>query len=1023
LISILIFFTGCAGQKMSVEEAKQVTVSMSGKSFVPPPRAINDIIDILDQKGHSDLTSIEKLRTKADKTPPENVGKSSLANFYYNRGVAAFKLGRLNQSLADFRIAYQYSVYKNRKLIQHLAMSEYLCGNFKRAIELLELGRKLGHPGIYDHLVKMYAVIGDLESAKRYQQIGNSLCNGLQTKWTNTEWLWVFAARMKAYLLEAQGKFGEAEKYYRRIQLILSPSSKREYPIAAFASKYHLSRNLRRQGRLFEAESEARQTLKKAIGYGGKDSEMVAVTIGEIGKILQSQGRLQDAEKLMRSGIRIIERLNISSDSLFMGQFRTHLGNILTDRYLYVEAMKQYDLAKESLRQNKYLYQKVFTRNPSLVLSLLKTNRVQEAIILISINYESNSNLFGKEHYLTAEILGLRGIANTIMKKNEKALLDFSEALPILLDRTKGDIDDHSKNLRLKIIAEAFIDLLTQIHGSQLENKIGINAPAEAFKISDAIRGHSVWSAIEDSSIRSAIIDPNIADLVRREQDALKQINVLQMTLVNNLSVPEEQQFPEITKELILKIDTLTNARAVLLDEIKRRFPKYSQFTNPQSITLSFVKKHLNPDEALISVYTSENQTLVWAIPQKGDTKFTAVPLKKNDLQKIVNGLRKSLDPGPEKFGDLPDFDLNKAYKLYSKLLKPVENGWKDAKDLIVVATGPLEQLPFSVIPTASVKLEPEKNELFANYRKIPWLIRKVSITRCPTASSFITLRKIPPGNSAQEHFVGFGDPYFNQEQLAQASAEKTSQNAVIANHGEKLHVRGIRGTTLGDLDNEKIVSSHLGLLNRLPDTAEEIKSIARALGADLTKDIFLGENASEHQVKNMDLSNRRVVAFATHALVPGDLDGLDQPAIALSAPTVTGYNEDGLLTMGEVLKLKLNADWVVLSACNTGAADGAGAEAVSGLGRAFFYAGTRAILVSMWAVETTSAKKLTTGLFMYQKNNPKLSRARTLQKSMLSLIDSPGIMDEISGKIIASYAHPLFWAPFIIVGESGGDI
>jgi len=209
--------------------------------------------------------------------------------------------------------------------------------------------------------------------------------------------------------------------------------------------------------------------------------------------------------------------------------------------------------------------------------------------------------------------------------------------------------------------------------------------------------------------------------------------------------------------------------------------------------------------------------------------------------------------------------------------------------------------------------------------------------------------------------------------------------------------------------------------LKRLPDTSEEIKSIATALGADPNQDIFLGKRASESRIKTMDLSDRRVVAFATHALVPGDLDGLDQPAIALSSPSVTGGNEDGLLTMGEVLKLKLNADWVVLSACNTGAADGAGAEAVSGLGRAFFYAGTRAILVSMWPVETTSAKKLTTRLFKYQREDKTLSRANALQKSMLSLIDDPGLKDEVSGNIIASYAHPIFWAPFIIVGEGGG--
>ena len=116
-----------------------------------------------------------------------------------------------------------------------------------------------------------------------------------------------------------------------------------------------------------------------------------------------------------------------------------------------------------------------------------------------------------------------------------------------------------------------------------------------------------------------------------------------------------------------------------------------------------------------------------------------------------------------------------------------------------------------------------------------------------------------------------------------------------------------------------------------------------------------------------------------------------------------------------EVLQTSIDGK---LTACNTGAADGIGAEALSGLGRAFFYAGTRAILASMWPVETTSAKKLTTGLFRYQKENKNLSKARAHQKSMLSLIDSPGLIDKKTGKIVASYAHPLFWAPFILVGD-----
>ena len=104
-----------------------------------------------------------------------------------------------------------------------------------------------------------------------------------------------------------------------------------------------------------------------------------------------------------------------------------------------------------------------------------------------------------------------------------------------------------------------------------------------------------------------------------------------------------------------------------------------------------------------------------------------------------------------------------------------------------------------------------------------------------------------------------------------------------------------------------------------------------------------LGKDANEEAVKTMDLSGFKVMAFATHGLVPGELNGLTQPALALSAPAVAGVGGDGLLTMEEILTLKLDADWVVLSACNTGAGAGAGAEAASGLGRAFFYAGTRA--------------------------------------------------------------------------------
>jgi len=179
--------------------------------------------------------------------------------------------------------------------------------------------------------------------------------------------------------------------------------------------------------------------------------------------------------------------------------------------------------------------------------------------------------------------------------------------------------------------------------------------------------------------------------------------------------------------------------------------------------------------------------------------------------------------------------------------------------------------------------------------------------------------------------------------------------------------------------------------------------------------DIYLNKQASVKQVMSMDLSNRKVVMFATHGLVPGELNGLFQPALALSSPDVTGDADDGLLTMDKVLTLKLDADWVVLSACNTAAGEGAGSEAVSGLGRAFFFAGAKALLVSSWPVDSAASRALMTDLFKRQQVKG-IGKVEALKESMVYQIEQGGMTEGKTMKY--SYAHPLFWAPFVIVGD-----
>src|SRR5262249_22201721 len=223
---------------------------------------------------------------------------------------------------------------------------------------------------------------------------------------------------------------------------------------------------------------------------------------------------------------------------------------------------------------------------------------------------------------------------------------------------------------------------------------------------------------------------------------------------------------------------------------------------------------------------------------------------------------------------------------------------------------------------------------------------------------------------------IAFGDPVFSAEQAAEAAP----QVITVADAGS-VTTRGMSLKRRSSPKLEGVDSAELAMLPRLPDTAGELKSIALALRADPSKFLKLGKDANEYTVKTTDLSGFKVLAFATHGLVPGELNGLTQPALALTAPAVAGVSGDGLLTMEEILQLRLNADWVVLSACNTGAGEGAGAEAASGLGRAFFYAGTRAILVTNWSVHSVSARELVADLFKRQSDDPTVTRGEALRR------------------------------------------
>jgi CHAT domain-containing protein len=198
-----------------------------------------------------------------------------------------------------------------------------------------------------------------------------------------------------------------------------------------------------------------------------------------------------------------------------------------------------------------------------------------------------------------------------------------------------------------------------------------------------------------------------------------------------------------------------------------------------------------------------------------------------------------------------------------------------------------------------------------------------------------------------------------------------------------------------------------------LPETRDELCAVARDLNADVSE-LRLGARATEAEVKHLsasgELAKYRIVHFATHGALAGQLDPQAEPGLILTPPDEAAEEDDGYLTASEIAALKLDADWVILSACNTAAGGATGAEALSGLARAFFYAQARALLVSHWQVQSDATVKLITAAVREIAKDKRVGRAEALRRSMIALIDD--------GKPYE--AHPAFWAPFVVVGEGG---
>jgi len=1018
--------TGCqADNSVSLKEAKTITTQQRDVAFVAPPRSVEDVTAILNQQKIAEPEKAEHNLAAADRQPPISARAGELAGFYSARGNASQKVGRNAQALRDLRKSAAYADRANlnpkRKsaIFKNLAFIEMGSGNTKNAIRAINKALDARRtPIAYRGLAKILARTGNFDGAEEARNNALNLIAKMRTKRRiSNQALFKFDLEeltLKTLILEMQGKWTEAEAFRREELRLLTDSPQiRVKPSRIANRKKSLADNLIRQGRIVEAEVVIRGALLEFLSKVGKRNAITADLARKLADVLLAEGRIDDAKALSTEALKIFQATGVPEGARKVATTRRVLGSALAADGEWAEAMAEFDRMIADLNKSQKERGAMMAGQASTIITLIKVGRAKEALGYLQPTHRKQLKNLGKKHPKTSLTATLMAMANAALGNDEQALSGFRSALPYYLTRSRPREDEGESNSTKFVwraaILESYIGLLSRVQDGGLSVKTDIDIVEESFQMAELARGGSVQQAVAASGARAFAANPELADFVRREQDAQKRTAALFSRLADALGAPTDQQDASVIADVRLRIDRLRSARAALMAELEKGFPEYADLINPKPPSLANLKKNLRADEALISFYIGTENSYVWVVPKQGASTFHAVNIGHEKLDDAVYHLREALEPKITTISGTPDFDFTAAYELYRLFLKPIEPALVGINNLLVVAHGPIGWLPLSLLPTEPFTLPPPSSIRFANYRAAPWLVKRHAVTLIPSVGALRTLRKLPIGDPKRQAFVGFADPLFNlaqapgQVKIAQASPKDP-------NKSEPLLLRSAPQT-------RGLEQAGLAQLPRLPDTATEVESMARALGGDTTKNLFLESKASEDQVKTMDLTRFRVVAFATHGLVPGDLDGLVQPALALSSPAVTGGKDDGLLTMGEILGLRMDADWVVLSACNTASGDGAGAEAVSGLGRAFFYAGTRALLVSNWPVQSSSAKALTTGIFSRQAADRTLSRSQALRQSMLELINGAGFTDP-QGKTLFSYAHPLFWAPFSLMGD-----
>lgn len=847
-----------------------------------------------------------------------------------------------------------------------------------------------------------------------------------------------------AELYVKQSRLAEAEQLLKRALAIREKTNELAELHLQTALAHEMSaKTNRQQGRRAEADLDDKKAEEARASARNTENGFTALSLNKLADFYFAQSRYREVEPLLKRALAITEKEKGADSEQAAGTVEK-LAELYRAQRRYAEAEPLYKRALD-LQERKHGTDTMYSVGPlgKLVQIYEGLGRYGEAEQLMLRSHAAWEKANGPEAPLTAA--SLVGLAKFYLKSQKwsEASQTSGRATAITVKQMRREGESLKRPQRGQ--GQIGID---PVRRNTLLGHVGVAAhvaektPSRRAALTADTFATAQWAIQSDAAVALAQMsarfskdDDELGRLVRERQDLVARYQALEASWVKAIAAAADQgpaaSQADRAKEMAA-IDNSIQATDALLGT---RFTEYASLANPEPLSIADTQTLLKADEALFLVVFSEEQGFAWAVTRE-DVHWQSIPIGTNTLAERVQTLRCGLDASnwldPARRerckqltgrtvsdSDPLPFDLAKAHDLYATLLGPFESLLR-GKRLLIVPSGPLT-LPFDVLvterPTTAIPSDATA------YERAAWLTRRHAIAMLPSVASLRALRRFARASRATSQYAGFGNPLlWGPDGNDRSAALKQACPTGLPSGAARIAARATPDARIAKLVRGGLANvDKLRRTSPLPETTDELCTVARELGASAS-DLHLGAKATEAAVMALSasgaLARYRIIHFATHGLLAGETEdvaqSLAEPALLLTPPDVATERDDGLLTASEVTRLRLDADWVVLSACNTaGGGEKGDAEALSGLARAFFYAGARALLVSHWYVDSDAAVKLTTKAFGAMKADPNIGRAEAMRLAVLAVMG-----DRSRPAHWTPAAHPAVWAPFVVVGE-----